>query len=91
MLKVEWDVNGRVIGRVGIHNTGVKRLLDDGSTQTKYDVYRLGREWARTEGLQSEGATKLGEVWHARDERAARLTAKVMRKFDASEIFDDEL
>jgi hypothetical protein len=70
MLRIQLDINGRVIGEIGVWNR--QEYNDDG--EVRYSVYDL----RGFDGESIEDAPHITDVWHDRSDGATSLTERVM-------------
>lgn len=72
-MRITLDINGNVIGRVGVHLTDET----DDTGKVKYDIYDIrGHEEDSKERLSDY--PHIGEAWHHRDRGAATLASIVL-------------
>jgi hypothetical protein len=76
MLAVTLDINGRQLGRIGIHNTGIDH--DDGTVYDYYDISDI------EPGDSITDQPYLGTVVHERSDGAAELARIVLDDVDES-------
>lgn len=77
MMRITLDVNGRTIGEIGVHNSGIQ----DADGLSRYVVYDL-TEYGMGDDESVESYEDIGDVWHDRDDGAATLASLVMNEVD---------
>ena len=82
MFFIQFDINGRKIGEIGVHNTQETRVQTDDDEfswiEVRYNVYNLTGKERNEIQMGDESDDLITSIWHDRSDGAAALTSRVM-------------